>query len=78
MYMQEHDDNAVIMLTGNKEDLASPYREVPGEAALKVARVGPNMMICGYMFEHTSRTTMTHLEAACAPNLHEISSTDGF
>eukprot|EP00057_Strongylocentrotus_purpuratus_P010882 XP_011665356.1 PREDICTED: ras-related protein Rab-26-like [Strongylocentrotus purpuratus] len=36
--IREHDDNAVIMLTGNKEDLASPYREVPREAALKVAR----------------------------------------
>ncbi|XP_063956829.1 ras and EF-hand domain-containing protein-like [Lytechinus pictus] len=36
--IREHDDNAVIMLTGNKEDLASPYREVPRDAALKVAR----------------------------------------
>ncbi|XP_072182306.1 ras and EF-hand domain-containing protein homolog [Diadema setosum] len=37
--IREHDDNAVIMLVGNKEDLAAPYREVPREAALKSARV---------------------------------------
>eukprot|EP00057_Strongylocentrotus_purpuratus_P010872 XP_011665346.1 PREDICTED: ras and EF-hand domain-containing protein homolog isoform X2 [Strongylocentrotus purpuratus] len=43
--IREHDDNAVIMLTGNKEDLASPYREVPREAALKVARENDALFI---------------------------------
>ncbi|XP_071478302.1 uncharacterized protein [Diadema antillarum] len=43
--IREHDDNAVIMLVGNKEDLAAPYREVPREAALKLARENEALFI---------------------------------